>query len=97
MGRLPPKDNYLRISNIGIADIFICKDKTLCVFIDPHSDGATETICKLKSCQYYSYSTTGDKEELKRSRDWVEKWKKYQSKYPYITIFARVMKIEINE
>ena len=96
-GVLPPKDNYLRISNIGIADIFICKDKTLCVFIDPHSDGATETVCKLKSCQYYSYSTTGDKEELKRSRDWVEKWKKYQSKYPYITIFARVMKIEINE
>lgn len=75
-GVLPPKDNYLRISNIGIADIFICKDKTLCVFIDPHSDGATETICKLKSCQYYSYSTTGDKEELKRSRDWVEEWKK---------------------
>ena len=71
--------------------------KTLCVFIDPHSDGATETICKLKSCQYYSYSTTGDKEELKRSRDWVEEWKKNQSKYPYITIFARVMKIEINE
>ena len=28
-GVLPPKDNYLRISNIGIADIFICKDKTL--------------------------------------------------------------------
>ena len=96
-GVLPPKDNYLRISNIGIADIFICKDKTLCVFIDPHSDGATETICKLKSCQYYSYSTTGDKEELKRSRDWVEEWKKNQPKYPYITIFARVMKIEINE
>ena len=96
-GVLPPKDNYLRISNIGIADIFICKDKTLCVFIDPHSDGATETICKLKLCQYYSYSTTGDKEELKRSRDWVEKWNKYQSKYPYISIYARVMKIEINE
>lgn len=96
-GVLPPKDNYLRISNIGIADIFICKDKTLCVFIDPHSDGATETICKLKSGQYYSYSTMGDKEELKRSRDWVEEWKKNQSKYPYITIFARVMKIEINE
>ena len=38
-----------------------------------------------------------DKEELKRSRDWVEEWKKNQSKYPYITIFARVMKIEINE
>lgn len=49
-GVLPPKDNYLRISNIGTADIFICKDKTLCVFIDPHSDGATETVCKLKSC-----------------------------------------------
>lgn len=67
----------------------------LCVFIDPQSDGATETVCKLKSCQYYSYST-GDKEELKRSRDWVEKWNKYQSKYPYISIYARVMKIEIN-
>ena len=26
-GVLPPKDNYLRISNIGTADIFICKDK----------------------------------------------------------------------
>ena len=95
-GVLPPKDNYLRISNIGTADIFICKDKTLCVFIDPHSDGATETVCKLKSCQYYSYSTD-DKEVLKRSKDWVEEWKKYQSIYPYITIFARVMKIEINE
>ena len=34
-GVLPPEDNYLRISNIGTADIFICKDKTLCVFIDP--------------------------------------------------------------
>ena len=32
-GVLPPKDNYLRISNIGIADIFICKDKTLCVLL----------------------------------------------------------------
>ncbi len=95
-GVLPPEDNYLRISNIGTADIFICKDKTLCVFIDPHSDGATETVCKLKPCQYYSYSTD-DKEELKRSKDWVEKWKKYQSIYPYITIDARVMKIEINE
>ena len=30
-GVLPPKDNYLRISNIGIADIFICKDKTLII------------------------------------------------------------------
>lgn len=59
-------------------------------------DGATETVCKLKSCQYYSYSTD-DKEELKRSKDWVEEWKKYQSIYPYITIDARVMKIEINE
>ena len=95
-GVLPPKDNYLRISNIGTADIFICKGKTLCVFVDPHSDGATKTICKLKLCQYYSYSTD-DKEELKKSKDWVEKWKKYQSIYPYITIDARVMKIEINE
>lgn len=96
-GVLPPKDNYLRISNIGIADIFICKDKTLCVFIDPQSDGATETVCKLKSCQYYSYSySTDNKEVLKRIKDWVEKWRKYQSKYPYISIYARVMKIEIN-
>lgn len=96
-GVLPPKDNYLRISNIGIADIFICKDKTLCVFIDPQSDGATETVCKLKSCQYYSYSySTDNKEVLKRIKDWVEKWKKCQSKYPYISIYARVMKIEIN-
>lgn len=38
-----------------------------------------------------------DKEVLKRSKDWVEEWKKYQSIYPYITIYARVMKIEINE
>lgn len=95
-GALPPKDNYLRISNIGTVDIFMCKDKTLCVFIDPHSDGATETVCKLKSCQYYSYSTDG-KEELKRSKYGVEEWKKYQSIYPYITIDARVVKIEINE
>ena len=78
-------------------DIFICKDKILCVFIDPHSDGATETVCKLKSCQYYSYSySTDNKEVLKRIKDWVEKWKKCQSKYPYISIYARVMKIEIN-
>ena len=92
-GVLPPKDNYLRISNIGIADIFICKDKTLCVFIDPQSDGATETVCtrpRRRPC-------SGDKEVLKRSKDWVEEWKKYQSIYPYITIDARVMKIEINE
>lgn len=95
-GVLPPEDNYLRISNIGTADVFICKDKTLCVFIDPQSDGATETVCKLKSCQYYSYGTD-DKEVLKRSKDWVERWEKYQSIYPYITIDARVMKIEINE
>ena len=53
-------------------------------------------ICKLKLCQYYSYSTD-DKEELKRSKDWIEKRKKYQSIYPYITIDARVLKIEINE
>lgn len=96
VGALPPKDNYLRISNIGYADIFICKDKTLCVFIDPHSDGSTETVCKLKFCQYYSYSMDG-KEELRRSRDWIKKWKAYQSIYPYITIDARSMKIEINE
>ena len=38
-----------------------------------------------------------DKEVLKRSKDWVEEWEKYQSIYPYITIDARVMKIEINE
>lgn len=96
-GVLPPKDNYLRISNIGSADIFICKGKTLCVFIDPHSDCATDTICKLKSCKYYSYSTTGDEEELKRCIAFEEEWKKYQSIYPYIAIDARVMKIEINE
>ena len=29
-------------------------------FIDPQSDGATETVCKLKSCQYYSYSYSTD-------------------------------------
>lgn len=95
-GVLPPKDNYLRISNIGYADIFICKDKTLCVFIDPHSDGSAETVCKLKFCQYYTYSTDV-KEELRKSKDWIEKWKAYQLIYPYITIDARLMKIEINE
>ena len=96
-GVLLPKDNYIRISNIGTADIFISKGKTLYVFIDPHSDGATETICKLKSCKYYSYSTTGDEEEIKNCRDWVEKWEKYQSIYPYVAIDARYWKVEINE
>lgn len=45
-------------------------------FIDPQSDGATETVCKLKSCQYYSYSySTDDNEVLKRIKDWVENGK----------------------
>lgn len=96
-GVLPPKDNYLRISNIGSADIFICKGKTLCVFIDPHSDRATDAICKLKSCKYYSYSTTGDEEELKRCIAFEEEWKKYQSIYPCIAINARYRQIGINE
>lgn len=94
-GVLPPKDNYLRISNIGSADIFICKGKTLCVFIDPHSDCATDAICKLKSCRYYSYSATGDEEELKRCIDFEEEWEKYQSIYPYLAIDARYRQIEI--
>ena len=96
-GVLPQKDNYLRISNIGSADIFICKGKTLCVFIDPHSDRATDTICKLKSCKYYSYSTTGEEEELKRCIAFEEEWKKYQSIYPCIAINARYRQIGINE
>lgn len=54
-------------------------------------------ICKLKSCKYYSYSTTGDEEEIKNCRDWVEKWEKYQSIYPYVAIDARYRKVEINE
>ena len=94
-GVLPPKDNYLRISNIGSADIFICKGKTLCVFIDPHSDCATDAICKLKSCRYYSYSATGDEEELKGCIDFEEEWEKYQSIYPYLAIDARYRQIEI--
>lgn len=94
-GVLPPKDNYLRISNIGSADIFICKGKTLCVFIDPHSDCATDAICKLKSCRYYSYSAMGDEEELKRCIDFEEEWEKYQSIYPYLAIDARYRQIEI--
>jgi hypothetical protein len=95
-GILPPQKNYLKLSNIGTAYIFLVPKDSLYIFVEPYSDGYSELSNHMYSSKLITYSAATSS-ALKQSKLWVDSFDKYKKLYPFISVEARYMDILIKE
>ena len=95
-GILPPQKNYLKLSNIGTAYIFLVPKDSLYIFVEPYSDGYSELSNHMYNSKLITYSAATSS-ALKHSKLWVDSFEKYKKLYPFISVEARYMDILIKE
>ena len=93
-GILPPQKNYLKLSNIGTAYIFLVPKDSLYIFVEPYSDGYSELSNHMYSSKLITYSAATSS-ALKQSKLWVDSFEKFRKQYPYISVDARYMDVLI--
>lgn len=92
-GVSPPKNNYIKLSNVGYINIFIDKDSTLLIFNDYFYLKNNNVECKFNDYKYKHFGLDS-LSSMKETKLHEIKRKEHKRYLPYIEMDVGYMKVE---